>query len=204
MNHDSFRDITSDPAAWRTKASTLRSAAEALWDTSLGLITGGSPLVTPEERDRAVQLFAERLHTSQLLYGLVVETALKARIIELDPANARFVEKRDGHGAVIDVRIQRIGADLGGDGHDLVKLAEIAGVAGAQASSSIFSIESDRVAIHEILAFLSDCVRWSGRYPAPRNANGYYRPDHKIPARILGHYMRDWLDPFLDALLPKE
>jgi hypothetical protein len=28
-----------------------------------------------------------------------------------------------------------------------------------------------------------------------------YRAEHSIPSRVLGHYMRDWLDPFLDVIL---
>lgn len=67
--------------------------------------------------------------------------------------------------------------------------------------SSVFSIESDQTAINEILAYLTDCVRWSGRYPVPKKMSERYMPGTPIPSRILGHYMRDWLDPFLDSIL---
>jgi hypothetical protein len=198
MRPETFRTITTDPEAWRTKARTVRTAAETLWGSALGFFSGMS-----DNREQAIDLFVERLHTAQFLYGLAVETALKARIIERDPANVRFVEKMDAQGVVVEVRLQRIGADLGPDGHDLVKLAEVAGVLGPSASTPVFAVKSDQTAIKEILAFLTDCVRWSGRYPAPKSSNTYYRPESKIPSRILGAYMRDWLDQLLDALLLK-
>jgi hypothetical protein len=101
------------------------------------------------------------------------------------------------------MRLGKIGVDLGKDGHDLLKLASVAGLIG-DGPDVVFTVGSDCDAIREILAYLTDCVRWSGRYPAPRKMSEQYSPVTAIPSRALEHYMRDWLDPFLDALLGDE
>lgn len=196
---DAFRAAASDPEAWRQKARLVRRSADALWNSYTDLFTK----IEPGDRERAQEMLGswlERMNTAQFLYGLAVETALKAKLIALDAANISFAEVRDGRGQVIDLRISKIGVDLGADGHDLRRLAEAAGV-GPGCPGCVFAIESDRTAITEILAYLTDCVRWSGRYPAPKRMSEGYKPSNPIPARVLGHYMRDWLDPFLDELL---
>lgn len=133
-----------------------------------------------------------------MLYGLAIETALKARIIELDSNAIDFREKRDGEGNVVDLQIVKIGAELGKDGHDLVKLATVAGLGDGGAT---FSLQTDRNTIREILAYLTDCVRWSGRYPVPKRLSERFLPTAPVPTRAFGLYMRDWLDPFLESLL---
>lgn len=196
-----FREIASDPSLWRTKAIALRSAADDLWDSSLEVLK--DHVVDRSNTDVVNEGFrqlAERLHISQLLYGHATEAALKARILENDPNSIEFREHLDGDGNIVNVSIKRIGVSLGIDGHDLNQLAEVAGVAG-EAAAEGSAKECNRRAIHEILAFLTYTVRWSGRYPAPKKANGYYQPRNKVPKVATSHYMRDWLDPFLDVLL---
>jgi len=201
MSPQVFKEIASDPTAWRQKARVLRDCAEALWDSYVILFSGVAEQPKDCDRRRAVvDQWIERLFTAQFLYGLVVETALKARLIECDPASVQFREVKDAAGNILDVRITKIGVELGTDGHDLVKLAQVAGVIDGD-QSGIFSIESDRTAIREILAYLTDCVRWSGRYPAPKRMSEQYTPSTSIPSAVLGLHMREWLDPFLDALL---
>lgn len=179
---------------------TLRSAAQSLWD-SFNEFFAADPghLKSKDQQSAILYRYAERLHTSQLLYGLATETALKARIIENDPKGIGLREKKDGQGNIVDLQILKIGVELGKDGHDLVKLAQAAGVADGGAASLV---ESDRIALNEMLAYLTDCVRWSGRYPLPKKLSERYLPTAPIPSRIVGLYMRDYLDPFLNMLLP--
>jgi hypothetical protein len=41
-------------------------------------------------------------------------------------------------------------------------------------------------------------VYWSGRYPVPTKSGEGHQPSPDVPAKIYGHYIRDWLDPLLD------
>lgn len=156
INPDIFKELAADASAWRTKATTLRSAAQSLWD-SFNEFLAADPghLKSKDEQSAILYRYAERLHTSQLLYGLATETALKARIIENDPKGIEFREKKDGQGNIVDLQILRIGVELGKDGHDLVKLAQAAGVADGGSASLV---ESDRIVMNEILAYLTDLI----------------------------------------------
>ncbi|HEV8603931.1 MAG TPA: hypothetical protein VGQ99_01115 [Tepidisphaeraceae bacterium] len=202
LTPDMFREAASDPVAWRAKAVTLRGAAQSLWE-SFDSFFRDDPghLRSKDEQATILYRYSDRIHTSQLLYGLATETALKGHIIQADPASIEFREKKDGDGNVVDLQILKIGVELGKDGHDLLKLGEAAGVLDP-GNATLFLVESDLTATREILAYLTDCVRWSGRYPAPKKLSERYLPTASIPSRVLGLYMRDWLDPFLDALLP--
>lgn len=196
---DAFLAAASDPEAWRQKARIIRLSADALWDSYTDLFGKNAPRDREKARE-VLDSWLQRMNTAQFLYGFAVETALKARLIANDAASIEFREVRDEKGQLIDVHINKIGIDLGRDGHDLLRLAQAAEV-GAGCRDCVFEIESDRTAISEILAFLTDCVRWSGRYPAPKRMTEGYKPSAPFPARVVGHYMRDWLDPFLDVLL---
>jgi hypothetical protein len=201
LTPDIFRQVASDPAAWKEKAMTLRDAAQSLWDSfNLFLLTDSGDQRTAEEKLRVLRRFSERINISQLLYGLATEAALKARVIHADPTHIEFREKRDNEGNIVDVRIMKIGVELGKDGHDLVKLADVAGVLNPL-DTGLFLAESDFIATREILAHLTDCVRWSGRYPAPKTLIDVYVKPDSIPRQALGLHLRDWLDPFLDAVL---
>ncbi len=198
---DDFRQTATDPTAWRSHASVLRSAADSLWDVAIeNLLCDSMHLKDPLLREELCRRFADQLHTAQFLYGLAVEAGLKAQIIEMDSTKVEFSEKRDGHGVVVDLRIRRIGVDLSIEGHDLNRLAEVVGVYDGRIGK-VCTTHSDQLALQEILAFLTTCVRWSGRYPAPKSTAEYYKPKHQVPRVALSHYMRDWLDPLLDALL---
>lgn len=199
---DDFRQTVIDPAAWRSHASVLRSAADSLWDLAIeNLLSSPKQLKDPLLREEVCRRFADQLHTAQFMYGLAVEAGLKAQVIEMDPTKVEFCEKRDGHGVVVDLRVRRIGVDLSIEGHDLNRLAEVVGVFDGRIGK-VCTTNSDQQTLQEILAFLTKCVRWSGRYPAPKSTAEYYNPKHQVPRVALSHYMRDWLDPLLDALLP--
>jgi len=201
ISPEMFRATASNPVAWRQKAITLREAAESLWDSFNSLfLKGDGHLLAKDKQSEVLDRFAERIHTSQLLYGLATETALKARIIALDATKIELRERKDENGKVIDLQIHKIGVELGKDGHDLVKLADAAGVLNPT-NTALFPVESDFTTTRAILEHLTDCVRWSGRYPAPKKLSEIYIRDSSVPGRALGLYLRDWLDPFLDALL---
>lgn len=80
-NHiEAFRDVASDSEAWRHKARILRRSAESLWDSYRHQLAGNPP-DNREQQLAIVQNWLEHMHTAQFLYGLAVETALKAKMI---------------------------------------------------------------------------------------------------------------------------
>ena len=136
-----FRDAARDVTAWRAKAVALRAAATALWDSFMDFFH--SELTASETKiATAIQQGSARIHTSQLLYGLATETALKARIIESDPESIEFVEIKAADGSIMDVSIKKIGVSLGADGHDLIKLAEVAQILNPS-NTNLFAVISD-------------------------------------------------------------
>ena len=105
-----------------------------------------------------------------------------------------FKISANGTGSFQDAEIKQFGAGKGG--HDLLKLAGQVGFFEGD-GEAVFSTESDFVAMRDILKGLTEAVLWGGRYPIPKHSSGG-KVDIEAPAKVHGHYMRDWLDPFLD------
>lgn len=181
MNADEFIREATDPNAWMQKALSLRESADAVW----GLF--GDKFVHAEFKNAYPICL-----TSQFLYGLAVECLLKGLIIKQDPGSISISASIDGNGDLVDAEIKRIGEKVR-DTHNLEKLAEAAG---------LFK-ENDNETIRELLAYMSHCIKWRGRYPIPLQAQADFVPRGKLHYKEFGHFFRDITDPFLDSLIER-
>jgi hypothetical protein len=189
MEAEEFIDTATKPDQWLEKSRVLRRSADVLWDTFVaawidqGKVarSGGEPLL-----DEAVNF----LMVAQMLYGLALETAMKGKLLEVQPSAIQLQLTTDGTGAVQSIQIKQFGVSMG-DGHNLEKLAELI---------DLLKKDDNRVE-REILRYLSECVLWRVRYPVPKDSRSLRRMPTGVPPRAFGHYIRDWIDPWLDELL---
>ncbi|MBI3043679.1 MAG: hypothetical protein HYY78_12740 [Betaproteobacteria bacterium] len=84
-----------------------------------------------------------------------------------------------------------------GAGHNLEQLGEKAGVFD-RSVDPLFATDQDYRALREILKHLSEVVYWGGRYPVPTRSGNEHRIPPDVPAKVFGHYIRDWTDRVLD------
>lgn len=194
-----FIDTSSDPAAWRKHSSALRRSAELLWDgfvsTLLECAINAKENVKEANFDAAVEAF----EITKLLYGLTLETALKGWIVEHFPDKMEIRVVLNGRGEAMQAELRTLGVPTS-SGHNLLALAEAAGLFGKQ-FQTVLNTEEDRSAIRNICRDLAEVVTWRGRYPVPLASFNPVTLDPKVPHLALAHYIRDWLDPVLDALL---
>ncbi|NHV25852.1 hypothetical protein [Burkholderia sp. D-99] len=191
-----FIEKSRDPIAWRTHARALRRSANVLWDEF------ARALVNEAEVKGRSSNFAEAfeiLETSKLLYGLALETALKAWIVEHVPSKIEVRVAMDGMGEAIHAELRAVGVPTS-SGHNLLALAEAADLFGAS-FQSVLHHESDRRAVRNICRDLGEVVLWRGRYPVPLASTEPLKLDPSVPPKVVAHYMLDWLNPILDVLL---
>jgi hypothetical protein len=131
-----------------------------------------------------------------MLYGLSAESAFKAAILRTRPTDVEFRMVADGTGKIQSAELKQLGLSMG-SGHDLVRLAEKAGVF-RRGEGEIFPADSDYVAIRSILVELGEIVVWSGRYPVPMRSGPSWQPSPGVPLVAYAHFLRDWLDVVLD------
>ena len=141
---------------------------------------------------------AEYLVGSKFMYGLSLETALKAHFLRQRPADIEFRLMADGTGAIQSAELKQFGIQMG-SGHNLEQLAQRLGLF-TLAGHPVFKLENDINALREILKHLSEVVYWSGRYPVPTKSGETHQPSPDTPAKVFGHYIGDWIDPLLDHL----
>lgn len=205
MDAETFLKTAIRPEQWFQKSRSLRRSADRLWDCFLS-----AWMEYAKTFDRAKQTgdeakFGEAfeyLRVAQMLYGLALETAFKARILREAPGAIEFDMSADGTGAVQSVTIKQFGVPIK-EGHDLVALADKAGIF-RRGDGALFAEESDFAAFRDILLHLREAVLWEARYPVPTRSDAVRRAPEDAPARILGHYIRDWIDPALDKLVGPE
>lgn len=130
---------------------------------------------------------------------MTLETALKAWIVEHFPSRTELRVAMDGKGETTHAELRAFGVPTF-SGHNLLALADAADLFGAQ-FQSIMRTEDDRRAIRNICRDLGEVVMWRGRYPVPLASAEPMKLDPNAGYRDVMHYMRDWLDPTLDALL---
>jgi hypothetical protein len=195
MDANKFLELATDKDAWLQKSRDLRGAADDLWSVFEERTAAWALAYKRKEPDNAIWEHAfARLTTSKMLYGLALETAFKARILSDRPGDIVFRMAIDGSRKLHLVEMKQFGVSMG-SGHDLVRLAEIAG---AFEPKVVFEHQSDFKALRAILEELGDLVVWEGRYPVPLRSGEERKVSPDIPSRILGHYMRDWTDRVLD------
>lgn len=199
MQAAQFIERSKDVEAWRKHARALRRSAQLLWQeferSLLFAIQAGSSKGTEPNLDEAIETF----ETTKLLYGLALETALKAWIIEHKPSEIEIKVTMDGNGEAKQAELKNIGVPSS-QGHNLLALAEVAGLFTSTFASTL-TTDSDRDAMRNICRDLGEVVVWRGRYPVPLASFEPLKLNPNVPAKALAHYLRDWLDPVLDALL---
>lgn len=200
VDTDRFTQTATDPAAWLRKSRQLRHSGDVLWDRCfddfIRLLAEAHQQgreLTPDEWENV----EGQLYGAQFMYALALETAFKARILRDDPGNATIELIAGPDGRPTGAEIRRVGVTLK-QGHNLEALAEAAG-AFDRTRKPLFASDSDYFALREILRHLADVLRWSGRYPVPRKSTEHYRKPSELPGRVLGHYLRDWIDDVFKA-----
>lgn len=156
--------------------------------------TAKADLVEPD-----LTVAKEALEASKFLYGLAFETALKAWIVQHYPDRIEIRLAVDGSGKPTSAELRTIGVPAG-NGHNLLALAEAAGLFG-DGFKHVIQHASDQRAVRNICRDLTEVVVWRGRYPIPLASQDSLKLDPKGHPRAQTHFMRDWLDPVLDALL---
>ncbi|AQR69862.1 hypothetical protein BZG29_17165 [Janthinobacterium sp. LM6] len=172
----------------------MRISAEALWEqfehALIESVKGG--VVNDEVFDIALGY----MQSSKLLYGLALENALKAEIVEINPEDVELKIQQDGAGKPTRAHIKSLGVS---NGHDLIALAEKAGIFGPKFSTILIDARS-AFAFREVCRHLMEMVVWQGRYPVPMTSKEPVIFDRSLPSSLQNHYIRDILDPMLDAL----
>ena len=189
MQADNFITAASDPEKWVRRSRSLRVSADLLWPYATEGISNFNKS-DPATHQPLIASFAI-LQSSQLLYALSIETALKGRIILISPSHLSFDVLMDGAGALSSVKMHPIGGKRT-SGHDLVKLAEL-----AQLLSNGKNPE-ERAFLH----FASECILWRSRYPVPMES---YSPNELATHlaandKLIGFQTKavHWIDTALD------
>lgn len=198
MDADTLLEIATDSRSWLRKSAELRQSADVLWGACFRLSVEwatkhqeGAP-----DADATWNTAMGHLSSAKMLYGLSLETAFKATILRDCPDAVEFRMVADGTGKVQQVEMKHLGVSMG-SGHDLVRLAEKAGLF-RRGTGEVFPVDSDYRAIRAILEELGDMVIWVGRYPVPLRSGDSRQLPPDVPAVAFVHYMRDWTDQVLD------
>jgi hypothetical protein len=200
MQAETFIEKSRSPQAWRKHSRALRRSANVLYDDFVAVlaesIKEAKTLGEIADHDRAI----EAIETAKLLYGLALETALKAWIIEHKPSQIEIRITIDGSGEAKHAELKSFGVN-GNQGHNLYALADVAGIFEGVTFAHVLKTESDRDVFRAICKDLGQVVVWRGRYPVPMASFEPQPLTKGVPWKSYVHYMRDWLDPMLDALL---
>jgi len=189
MDANDFLEVVTDPNEWTSKARALRNSASVLFELfETAFARMEEEGFSQPEEDEALEF----LRTAQMLYGLVVENALKATLIRQHPEKIRLEVETNGRGEAerAVLRFDKIG------GHDLVGLAKASDVFAE--SGSFYKPHKD---LKAVLRMLSERVRWSGRYPTPSKSGENYEWKKHVPLIRFSSGFREVIDPLLDAYL---
>lgn len=199
MHAIEFVEKSTDPTAWRKHSRALRHSADVLWDDFVDLVTKAALQAKAQNTPPNFESAIEAIETAKLLYGLALETALKAWLIEHYPEKIEIRITMTGDGSPRHAELKSFGIPPN-QGHNILALAEAAGVFG-QRFSHVLNTENNDAALKNLCRDLGEVVVWRGRYPVPMSSFDPVSFDPKGPVAGLAHYLRDWLDPLLDALL---
>ena len=180
----------------------LRRSAETLWNHFSSVLSEEIARSAAAKEEPDLEPSIETLEITKLLYGLAVETALKAWIVERSPEKVEIRVVLDGSGNPKHAELRTVGVPTA-SGHNILALAEAAGLFGGDFNAAIPTPEDER-ALRNIFRDLGEVVLWRGRYPVPLASAAPLQLDPKVHPRALAYHMRDWLDPVLDALLSSE
>lgn len=199
MDASSFLETSRNPVAWRKHARSLRRSADLLWEDFIKVLVAEVETAKANSTEPDLTATQEALETSKFLYGLAFETALKSWIVQNCPDRIEMRLAVDGSGKPISAELRTLGVPAG-SGHNLLSLAEVAGLFG-DGFKHVIQNASDQRAVRNICRDLTEVVVWRGRYPIPLASQDPLKLDPKGHPHAQTHFMRDWLDPVLDALL---
>jgi hypothetical protein len=194
-----FLERSKDPAAWRKHARALRRSADVTWVEFERILVASAAGISEGNYETVFEEALEAFDTAKLLYGLAFETALKAWIIQHFPSKIEIRVAMDGKGEATHAELRAIGVPTS-SGHNLLALAEAAELFGER-FGDLLRTDGDRRALRNICRDLGEVVLWRGRYPVPLATSDPLKLDPHAPQLAVAHYIRDWLDPVLDALL---
>jgi hypothetical protein len=200
MQADKFIEKSLSPEAWRKHSRALRRSANVLWEDFITELADSLKHSKIQRQDIDIESAIESLEVAKLLYGLALETALKAWIIEHKPGQIEIKITIDGSGEAKHSELKSFGVN-GNQGHNVLALADVAGLFDRDTFSTILQTDSDREVFRAICRDLGQVVVWRGRYPVPMASFEPPPLANGVPHQAYAHYMRDWLDPVLDALL---
>ena len=199
MDASSFVETSRDPAKWRKHARSLRRSADVLWRDFMEVLLAEVASAKAKQVQPDLSAAQEALEASKFLYGLALETALKAWIVQNSPDRIEIRLVVDGTGKPSSAELRTLGVPAC-NGHNLLALAEVAGLFGDRFKHVIKHAPDER-AVRNICRDLTEVVVWRGRYPIPLASQEPLKLDPKGHPHAQTHFMRDWLDPILDALL---
>lgn len=199
MDAENFLQKARSPEAWRKHAKALRRAADALWEVFAESVFRAARLAREKDVKPDMTIPMEDLMTAKLLYGLALETSLKATIVETSPKSIEFQVTMDGTGAAVRAELRNIGV-ASHDGHNLLRLADQVGLFGDGFKDALPKPE-DAATMKNICRDLGEAIVWRGRYPIPLKSFTPQSLDPSVPPAAVAHYLRDWLAPVLDKLL---
>jgi hypothetical protein len=198
MHATQFVEKSLDARAWRKQSRALRRSADVLWD-DFSVILTKDVIAWKKSNEHDFSPAIEALETTKFLYGLALETALKAWLIENFPEKIEIRLSMSGDGSAKHAELKSFGVPSN-QGHNILGLAEAAGIFGSD-SNSLIKTDSDIAAIKSIFRDLGEVVVWRGRYPVPMSSFEPLQIDPKVSKAAHLHYLRDWIDPILDMLL---
>lgn len=202
MHATQFIERSRDPARWRKHARNLKDSGEYLWIRYQVMLATEAKRARESKTEPEFEPVIDALETAKLVYGLALETALKARIIEKYPEKIEIRVVMDGTGEPKQAELRTIGVPTS-SGHNLLSLAEAAGIFDDEFQNRL-STKVEQSTLKNICRDLSDVVQWRGRYPVPLSSGGILQLDPSSPSQALHTHLLDWLTPLLDALLSGE
>lgn len=199
MQAETFLKKSRSPSVWRKHSRALRRSANVLYDDFEAVLIESIKEAKARGQSNDLERALEAFEIAKLLYGMALETALKAWIIEHKPNQIEIKITIDGSGEAKHAELKSFGVN-GNQGHNLSALADVAGIFDKGSFAHILKTESDCEAFRAICRDLGQVVVWRGRYPVPMASSEPQPLAQNVPWQAYFHHMRDWLDPMLDVL----
>jgi len=156
-----FLDTIQDFDLWLFKAEGLFTSAIQLTKSSYMLRDEiGSVVDTMEGHNIKLQDSMHMLTSANLLFGYTLETLFKGILLKYKPDSIELEIKMNGSGDIGSAKVNKLGVQMN-KGHDLTLLAKEIG---------LFDSIDDPSQAKKVLNYLTECVKWRARYPAPQES----------------------------------
>jgi hypothetical protein len=177
-----------DPRAWASRSRCLRISAGVLkreCEKNYKSLMRRANLA-PEVKEDLWAFVANR-DAMKMLLGLALENALKGKILKDKPDQVIIRLDVNGRGDFVDADVIQLGVDLSKKGHDLIQLAQLAGI-------------KMTTELRRTLIALTESVLWEARYPVPRTTK---KPDSAKLQQDWDALDDPWsvVTPLLDGIL---